>query len=142
MDVNDSAGSWKRRLALEEGGEGGESVEVRGGFVGADTEDAGKAQGVTAGVAVGSLDVVEGHFEDDEGLHDAEVALVFNGVFPKKLGEFQDLGIREAGVGFANVEELVAVANGERVVGEHFVTFSVAIFDSGDNDIQGGVGLL
>ena len=41
---------------------GGEGVDLGGGFVGADTGDAGKAEGEAAFVAGARLDVVEGDF--------------------------------------------------------------------------------
>ena len=85
-----------------------EGVDLVEGLVVADAEDAGEAQGEAAGVAVGAHDVVEGDFEDAEGLDGAEVAVVFERVGLEPVGQFGDLGVGDAGVGFADVEQLAA----------------------------------
>ena len=107
-------------------------------LVGADAEDAGEAEGEAAGVAGAAHDVVEGDFEDDEGLDGAEVAAVFEGVELEELGEFGDLDVGDAGVGFADVEEFaVEVADGEGVVGEELGAAAAAVFGAGDDDVEG-----
>jgi hypothetical protein len=50
-------------------------VDLGGGFVSADAEDAGETHGEAAGMAVAGLDAVESDFEDDLGVH-FEVAAV------------------------------------------------------------------
>ena len=99
----------------------GEGVDFGDGLVGAEAEDAGEAEGESAGVARAAHDVVEGDFEDDERLDGAEVALVFEGVGLEEGGEVGDFGVGDAGVGFADVEEFagageVGAADGEGVV--------------------------
>jgi len=54
-------------LGLEEFADTGQGIDFGDGFVWAQTHDAREAEGEAAIVAIGSLDVVEGHFEDDGG---------------------------------------------------------------------------
>ena len=109
-------------LGLVDFFDAGEGVDFGEGFVGAEAEDAGEAQGEAAGVARTAHDVVEGDFEDDERLDGAEVALIFEGVGFEEFGEVGDLGVGDAGVGFADVEEFsvgrIGAADGEGVVAE------------------------
>ena len=92
-------------LGLVDGFDAGEGVDFGEGLVGAEAEDAREAEGESAGVARAAHDVVEGDFEDDEGLDGAEVALVFERVGFEEFGEVGDFGVGDAGVGFADVEE-------------------------------------
>jgi hypothetical protein len=54
---------------------------------------------------------------------------VNEGVFPEEMGQFEDFGVGEAAVGFADVEEVVVIADSEGIVGEDFVALAVPIFD-------------
>ena len=129
-------------LPLKKCGDGGEGVDVRRGLVGAEAGDARKAEGIATGVAIRFLNVVESNFEDDERFDSARVAVIFEGVVLEELGELGDFGIGEARISFADIEEPVAIANGESVIRQCFVALAVAEFDSGDNDVERGIGLL
>lgn len=121
---------------------GGEGVDLGGGFVGAEAGDAREAEGEAAVVAFAGLDSVEGDFEHDVGHDEAAAAEVFERVFEKVLGEGGDLGVGEAGVGFADGEEAIGgvVADGEGVVTKHAAALAVALLDSDDHDVKGGIG--
>ncbi len=86
------------------------------------------------------LDVVEGDFQDDERFDGSNMAVIFDGVTQEKIGVLADFGVRKAGIGFADVQECVSVADGESVIRKNFVAFSVTVFDGGDDDIQSGKG--
>src|SRR5712664_2730011 len=102
-------------LRLENFADAGERVDFGGGLVRAQARDTRKPKGKAAVVALRALDIVEGDFEDDCGL---------------------DVG--EAGGGFADVDEPVAVAHGERVIGEEAATLAVAVFSDGDYHVERG----
>jgi hypothetical protein len=69
-------------LAGEEFGDGGKGVDARRRLVGPAADDTGEAEGVAAGVAAGLLDVVEGDFDDNEGLDGTDVAMGQRGCVP------------------------------------------------------------
>ena len=99
----------------------------------------GKRRANPLDVAGAAHDVVEGDFEDDEGLDGAEVALVFEGVGFEECGKVGDLGVGDTGVGFAYVEEFaVGAADGEGVIAEQAGALAVAVLGSGDDDVEGG----
>jgi len=65
--------------------------------------------------------------------------VVFEGVLFEELGEMGDFGVGDAGVGFADVEEVaVGGADGEGVVAEERSAASVAVFGASNDDIEGG----
>ena len=70
------------------------------------------------------------------------MAMLFEGVLFEELGEFGDFGVCETRIGLANIEELIAIADGESVVREDGVALAVTVFDGGDDDIESGIGLL
>src|SRR5450631_1733387 len=115
-----------------------EGVDFMGGLVGAKANDAGESQGETAVVAMGTLDIVKSDFHDDERINGADVPVVFDGVGQEIGGEFADFGVGHPGIGFANVDEAIGIANGKSVVGEQTAAFAVAVFGSGDDDVQRG----
>jgi len=125
-------------LRIENFADAGEGVDFSDGLVWAEADDAREAQGEAAVVAVGALNIVEGDLEDDGGFDVALEAAVFGGVLEKILSEFTDLDIREAGVGFANVDETTVVSHGEGVIGEQTAALAVAVFGDGDDDVEGG----
>ncbi len=85
-------------------------------------------------------DGIEGDLEDDAGLDFEAVAFFGNRQGEEFVGEFGDLLVGEAGVGFAECGELAGgfIAEGEGVVAQDAAPFSVAVFDGGDDDIEGG----
>ena len=120
----------------------GEGVDFGDGLVFSDSQNSWEAEGEAAGVAGGAHDVIEGDFEDNEGLDSAEVAVVDEGVGFEEGGQGGDFLVGEAGVGFANVFEglvgIVGVADGEGVIAEDVGAAAVTVFDAGDDYIQGG----
>ncbi len=69
--------------------------------------------------------------------HTAET-LVFYRVIEEPLGHLGDLGIGQAGIGFADVYQPVAMPHGERVIAEHANALAMAILHGGHYDVEGG----
>ena len=53
-----------------------------------------------------------------------------------------DLLVGQAGIGLADVDEGLAVADGKGVVGEHSRALAVPLLDGGDDDVERREGLL
>ena len=60
---------WFVGLGVVDFFDAGDGVNFGDGLVGADSQDAGKAEGEAARVAGGAHDVVEGDLEDDEDVY-------------------------------------------------------------------------
>src|SRR5256885_14187067 len=95
----------------------GERVDFLGSFVRAQAHDARKTERVAAVVTVGTLDIVEGDFQNDVGLDAAAVTEIFHGMREEVAREFLDLDVCQARISFADVDEAMIVANREGVVG-------------------------
>ena len=103
-----------------------------------DSQNARKAKRETAFVAVRALYVVEGYFQHNLWLYGSAVAFVFHRVLQKIAGKFADFRVGEPGIRLAHIEQTIAFAHGEGIVGEHAVPLAVAIFHGRDNDIERG----
>ena len=97
---------------------GRKRVDLRDGFVPADADDSGKAEGQAGIVARAFSDGIEGDFENHERLDFEAIAFFGNGGREEFVGEFGDLGVGESGVGFSQSDELAGrfIAEGEGVV--------------------------
>ena len=115
-----------------------ESVDLFHRLVGAESQDAGEAERVAAIVAIALHHVVEGDFDDDFRLDNQLAAVGFQGVIEEPLGHGEDFFVREAAVGFADIAQAFAISHGEGVVAQNGGATSVAVLDSGHDDIQGG----
>src|SRR5262249_44122890 len=87
-----------------------QAVRLLGGFVPADSFDARETQGVAAGVALRLLDLVAGDLQDDlwDDAADAAVDQLQRAV-RENFRELRDLGVGDAAVGFADVDQLRAL---------------------------------
>src|SRR5213594_3637787 len=108
----------------------------------ADPDDPRKAQCVAAVMAVAFLNPIEGDLENDIGFHNAEAAVILDGVLLEKLGHILDLAIRQAGVGLADIQQSPVVVDCERVIGEHISAPAVPKFHGSDNYVEGCARLL
>ena len=90
------------------------------------------------------LDGVEGDLEDDLRANQPHVSAVLDGHVEEPLCELGYLGVSQAGVGLADVDQapIARIPHGEGVVREHASPLAVAPFDSRDNDVEGGEGTL
>ena len=86
----------------------------------------GKAQRKAAVVPVGPHDGVERDFQHDLRFHLAHESMIHQGVCGEPRGEFRDFLVGQSRVGFADIEQLFAVADGEGVVAEHAGTLAMA----------------
>src|SRR5581483_4510263 len=103
----------------------------------AHAEDPGEAQCKSTLVPVRPHDGVKCDFQHDLRLHFADERAVHTGVSEKPLRHLTNLFIRQSRIGFPNVHEPVAGAYCEGVIAEHPGTLPVAIFNRGDNYVQG-----
>src|SRR4029077_10781294 len=83
-----------------------------------DAHNSRKSKRKSAFVTFGELNVVEGHLQNDFRLHDSPESPVFQRVRQKIVRKLANLGVRESGVGLADVEQTIAFAHRKRVVGE------------------------
>src|SRR4051794_33965117 len=83
-------------------------------------------------------DGVERHFQNNLGFHFPVEAVVGSGVRHEPLGHVRDLAIGESVIGLANVDELVAVVDGEGVIAENACALAVSELDRGDYYVEGG----
>src|SRR5438132_2023174 len=112
------------------------SVDLADGLVRPQTDDARKAQRVARFVALAGLDLVERHLDHAIRLDQPEAAVVADGVREEVLGHLGDLLVRETRVGLSDVEQALAVADREGVVGEDPPAFPVAPLDARDHDVE------
>ena len=129
---------FSRVLRLEDFADAGECVDLSDGFVWTQAQDTRKAEGKAAVVAVGALNVVEGHLENDGGFDITLKTAVFGGVLQKILGQLANLDIGEARVGFADIEQPAVVTDGKCVIGQEAAALAMTVFGDGDDDIERG----
>ena len=125
-------------LRVKQLGHSLEGVDFFDRLVGAEAQDAGKAERVAAVVAITLHDVVEGDFDDDFWLDNQLAAVRFHGVVEEPLGHGEDFLIGEPAVGFADVAQVGTIAHGESVIAQDSGAATVAVLDGGHDDIQGG----
>src|SRR5436190_186099 len=87
-------------------------VDVFERLVVANAHDPRKSQRESALMAGASLDAVEGNFENDPRFDQAKAAEFLDRVLFEERGHLQDLGVREPGVSFPDVEQLAIFLNG------------------------------
>src|SRR3989440_6043772 len=87
-------------------------------------------------MSIARLDLIERDL-DDRVRHDrAYATVVLDGVLEKILRHLGDLLVGETGVRLADVEEALAVANRERVIGEDAAALAVSPLDRGHHHIE------
>src|SRR5205809_8122770 len=111
-------------------------------LIAADPDDPRKAQWLAAVMAVAFLNPIKGDLENNVGFHDAEAAVILDGVLLEKLGHILDLAIRQAGVGLADIQQPPVVVDRERVIGKHISAPAVPKFHASDNYVEGCERLL
>src|SRR6266516_1464412 len=116
-----------------------QSVDFGHRLIGSCAKNPRKAQRETTLVPAGSLYVIESDFDHQPGFDNSTKSLIFERVFQEKFRVFRDFGVREAGIGFSDVSQLLAVANCKGHVGEHMVPLAMAILRSCDHYVQRGV---
>ena len=94
-----------------------QGIDFRHGFIATQANDTWEAQRKAAIVAFGALDIVESHFHYHGWFDLPPKSLVLDGVSEKVFGKFANLGVGYPGVGFTNVEETIAGADCEGVIG-------------------------
>src|SRR5690348_12665089 len=104
----------------------------------ADAQDAGEPQRITTGVAVGTHDGIKSDLQHDFGFHFPPEAVVGESVRQEPLGHVGDLFICESGIGFADIQQAIAVANREGVIAEHAHALAVPVFHRRDHNIECG----
>ena len=89
-------------------------------------------------------DDIEGDLDHDGRFHLAVPAEPGDRVRLEPAGHLGDLGVRQAAVGLADVDQLATgrIANGERVVAQHAVTLAVPALHADDHAIDRGQRLL
>src|SRR2546428_5320054 len=112
--------------SLHDLADGVERVDLLDPFVRPEPHDPRETERVARGVSLRRLHLVERHLDHLGGLDEAQPAEVADRVCEEPLRHLRDLFVGEAGVRLANVEQLIAVAHRERVVGEHAPALSVA----------------
>src|SRR6266404_5469042 len=127
-----------RVLGVKDFADTRESIDVGDRLVRPQTQDSREAQGETAVVAFRALNIVKGDFQDDGGLDIALEPAVFGGVIQEVLGEFANLDVGQARIGFADVDQAAVVAHGKGVVGKQTTAFAVTVFGDSDDDIESG----
>src|SRR5712672_331301 len=125
-------------LRVKDFADTGERINVADRFVRPQTHDSGEAQGETAVMACGTLNIVEGDFEADGGFDIALRPAGCGGVVQEVLGERANLDVGQARIGFANIDEPAIVAYGKGVVGKQAAALAVTVFGDGDDDIERG----
>src|SRR5439155_26433729 len=106
-------------------------VDFAYGLVGPQPRDPGKPHRVPGLVPIVRLDLIERDFDDGVRNDGPHSPIVLNGVLEKIFGHLGDLLIGESGVGLADVEQPLAVADRERVVGQHAATLAMSPLDRG-----------
>src|SRR2546428_367982 len=76
-------------------------------------------------------------------LHDFHIdhqpkTLIFDRVFEKPFGHLGDLGVRQAGICFADVHQPLPIAHRKRVIAQDSDTLAVPVFNSRDHHVQRG----
>ena len=88
-------------------------------------------------MSLARLDLVEGHFDDRVRYHRADAAVVVDGVVLEILRHLGDLFVGQPGVGLADAQKALAVADRERVVGKHTAALAVSPFHRRHDHVQG-----
>src|SRR6516225_4701243 len=127
MSLRGLSSSGPRLLAFVEFTDLIQGVDLGKRLVGPQPDNARKAQGIAARVAHRALNIVERDLQHHRRLYAAAEAFVFHGVLAEKVGEPQNLRVRQAGVRLADRNELVAVPDRERVVRELAVALAVPV---------------
>ncbi len=65
-------------------------------------------------------------------------ALIFDGVLQKPPGHLGDLDVGQAGVCFADVDQLFSIAHGKGVVAQYSDALAVAVLDRRDHHVERG----
>src|SRR5437867_12588960 len=103
----------------------------------AEPDDPRKAQCVAAVMAVAFLNPIKGDLENDVGFHDAEAAVILDGVLIEKLGHILDLAIRQAEVSIDDIQQPPVVEERERVTEKHISAPATPKFHSSHNKDEG-----
>src|SRR5712691_6664438 len=143
----DSRNSSRRRssVACQAGVELADVVErirVGGRFVGTQAGDTGKTQSESGLVAAALLNGVEGDLQHDFRGDGADGAVTGCRDLAEVRAHGSDLFVGQARVGLSDVDELIAAAHGEGVVGEHSGSLAVALLNGSDDDVESRGGLL
>ena len=88
-------------------------VDLSNRLVGTQANDPGEAQGIAAVVTVGAHHSIKSDFQHNLGLHVAHVAVIDQSVREEPLRHFVDLDVRQSGISFADVDQLLAFAHGK-----------------------------
>src|SRR5438445_3417762 len=113
-----------------------ERVNLAHGLVWPKANDPRKAHRVSRLVSFARLDLVEGHLDDGVRHDRTDAPVVVDGVRLEILRHLGDLFVRQPGVGLADVREALAVADGERVVGQDTAALAVSPFDRRHDHVQ------
>src|SRR3989449_5269245 len=116
--------------------DGLDGVDLGDGLVRPQADDPRKTHRVSGIVSLARLDLVEGHFDDRVRYHRADAAVVVDGVVLEILRHLGDLFVGEPGVGLADIQEALTVADREGVVREDPPTFAVSPFHGRDDDVE------
>ena len=86
-----------------------EGINLPHRLVVSNAQNARKAKREAAVMAVGTHDVVEGYFENQQRFDSAEAAEFFERVLLEEFCQLVDFCIRETGIGFADIFQLIAI---------------------------------
>ena len=119
-------------------------VDLVDGLVGAERDDPREPEREPRPVAVRADDHVKGDLDDDGRLDHVVAAVARERVILEPACHLGDLGVGQAAVGLADVDQSVAVgvAHREGVVAQDPVALAVADLDADDDAIDGGQRLL
>src|SRR2546425_12292717 len=101
----------RRGLATRDLPHGLQGVDLGDGLVRPQADDPRKTHRVSGLVSLARLDLVEGHFDDRVRYHRADAAVVVDGVVLEILRHLGDLFVGEPGVGLADIQEALTVAD-------------------------------
>src|ERR1051326_7750399 len=102
----------------------------------ADARDAWEAQRVAGFVSCRFLDAIERDLQHDRRRDDVHRAVARGRRLLEMPREAVDLRVGEAGLGLADVHQLVVAQHGEGVVGEHRAALAVTVLGRGDDAVE------